>query len=60
MGGGEVWEEVDLSNWPTNWTAGDVIKISTRLTVNSIGEYYDYDTWSPFVELGFKEIEEFL
>ena len=26
-GGGEVWEEVDLSNWPTNWVEGDKVKI---------------------------------
>ena len=25
--GGEVWEEVDLSNFPTNWTSEDRIKI---------------------------------
>ena len=26
--GGEVWEEVDLLNWPTDWVSGDRIKIS--------------------------------
>ena len=34
---GEIWEEVNLSNWPTNWVVGDRIKISTKLyrSVNS-------------------------
>ena len=26
--GGEIWEEIDLNNWPTNWVIGDRIKIS--------------------------------
>lgn len=26
-GAGEVWEEVDLNNWPTDWAAGDKIRI---------------------------------
>ena len=30
-GGGEVWEEVDLTNFPTGWTTDDII----RFTVNS-------------------------
>ena len=25
-GGGEVWEEVDLNNWPTNWTYKEKVK----------------------------------
>lgn len=25
--GGEVWEEVDLNNFPANWTADDVVKV---------------------------------
>ena len=24
--GGEVWEEIDFNNWPTDWVAGDRIK----------------------------------
>ena len=30
---GEEWEEVDLSNWPTNWVSGDKIKIVTKTMV---------------------------
>ena len=26
---GDEWEEIDLNNWPHDWIAGDVIKIST-------------------------------
>lgn len=25
--GGEVWKEVDLNNWPTNWVSGDKVRI---------------------------------
>ena len=28
--GGEVWEEVNLSNWPTDWVAGDRIRIQFK------------------------------
>ena len=32
VGGGEVWEEVDLSNFPTDWKAYDRIKIQFAIT----------------------------
>ena len=28
VSGGETWEEVDLTNWPTNWVAGDRVKLA--------------------------------
>lgn len=34
-GGGEVWEEVDLNNWPTDWVAGDRIRIISNIQFNS-------------------------
>ena len=30
VGGGEVWEAVDLNNWPTDWVDGDRIKICIK------------------------------
>ena len=36
-GGGEVWEEVDLINYPTDWVKGDKIKIMFNINVNSSG-----------------------
>lgn len=27
---GEVWEEVDLNNWPTDWVVGDRVKVSFK------------------------------
>lgn len=30
-GGADVWEEVDLNNWPTDWVNGDRIKIMVSL-----------------------------
>ena len=29
---GEVWEEVDLNNWPTDWSTGDKVKIKFNIT----------------------------
>ena len=29
-GGGEVWEEVDLNNWPTDWVNGDRVRINSN------------------------------
>ena len=33
--GGEVWEEVTLSNFPTDWVAGDRIKVKFTITPNT-------------------------
>lgn len=33
--GGEVWEEVDLSNWPTDWVIGDRVKIFPQCILSS-------------------------
>lgn len=29
-GGGEVWEEVDLQNFPTDWQEGDLIRVNAK------------------------------
>ena len=51
--GGEVWEAVDLSNFPTDWVDGDRMKISFKAyiesTYTSVG--YNRDVNSPFIEL---------
>lgn len=41
ISGGEVWEEVDLSNFPKNWVAGDRVKIIFKQHINqsSVGEW---------------------
>lgn len=50
--GGEVWEEVNLSSFPSDWVVGDRVKITTRLNViddsgkPNVGQY-----WSPVIEL---------
>lgn len=33
--GGEVWEELDLSNFPRNWVNGDQVRITTKLLASS-------------------------
>ena len=35
VSGGEVWEEVDLSNFPTDWAAGDRVKFMTKIVINA-------------------------
>ena len=35
--GGEVWEEVDLNNWPTDWVAGDKLKVQPFKMTSSGG-----------------------
>ena len=35
ISGGEVWEEVDLNNWPTNWTNNERIKIQFDVRVRA-------------------------
>ena len=31
ISGGEVWEEVDMNNWPTDWVVGDRIKLTFKM-----------------------------
>ena len=33
--GGEVWEEVNLSNFPTNWVDGDIIRVQHRVDMTA-------------------------
>lgn len=33
--GGEVWEEVDLNNWPTDWVEGDRIRLTVHPLKNT-------------------------
>lgn len=32
---GEVWEEVDLTNWPTDWEVGDRVKLGIKKNVKA-------------------------
>lgn len=47
--GGEVWEEVDLSNWPTDWVEGDKVKITTKIRCSSDGTLL-LALWSSIIE----------
>lgn len=33
--GGEIWEEIDLNNWPTDWVTGDRVKIFPKCTLST-------------------------
>lgn len=33
--GGEIWEEIDLNNWPTDWVTGDRVKIFPQCTLST-------------------------
>ena len=49
-GGGEVWEEVDLNNWATDWKVGDRINITTKLNASPGGGVGNGGRWSPIIE----------
>ena len=34
VSGGEVWEEVNLSNFPSDWVAGDRVKFTHKIVLN--------------------------
>ena len=40
---GEVWEEVNLSNWPTDWVAGERIKIDFKTICVDANPYISTD-----------------
>ena len=40
ISGGEVWEEVDLSNFPSDWVIGDRIKIFFKLFPSTSSPYF--------------------
>ena len=48
--GGEVWEELNLSNFPRNWVDGDQVRITTRLYVSTSGSLIDTDGWSTVMQ----------
>lgn len=33
--GGEVWEEIDFNNFPTDWVAGDLVRMSVQIRPSS-------------------------
>ena len=47
---GEVWEEVDLNNWPRNWVEGDRIRILPGGGCNASGSLYTTSTFSVIFE----------
>ena len=49
ISGGEVWEAVDIANFPTNWAIDDEIKISSEVECNSDGSISSNSGWSPVI-----------
>ena len=49
VSGGEVWELVDINNWPTDWVAGDEIRLSTRIACLTGNLFKSLGKWSAFV-----------
>ena len=45
--GGEVWEEVDLNNWPTNWVNGERVKFSISTVTNLNGSASSWNSQIP-------------
>ena len=48
--GGEVWEEVDLNNWPTDWVDGDRIKSAVAVSLNNSNNLVARNTTPIFYE----------
>ena len=51
ISGGEVWEEVDLSNWPTDWAVGDRLKVNPKAICGKDGGLYELSNMPAVVEL---------
>ena len=49
VSGGEVWELVDINNWPTDWVAGDEIRFTTKIACLTNNSFQSLDMWSAFV-----------
>lgn len=49
--GGEVWEEVDLNTWPTDWAAGDRYKVSFKVQPTAATPYYTDGKPLPYIEV---------
>ena len=49
--GGEVWEEVDLNNFPKNWTNGDRIRVSFKLAVSSSASNWNSALSEPSISI---------
>ena len=54
ISGGEVWEEVNLSNFPTNWVDGDKIKIQFYPIKGELSSYPTNWTTAPSGTFTFK------
>ena len=50
ISGGEVWEELDLSNFPRNWVNGEQVRIATRLYVSASNSLIDGSYWSMVIQ----------
>ena len=47
--GGEVWELVDINNWPTDWVAGDEIRFTTKIACLTGNSLMSLGEWTAFV-----------
>lgn len=52
ISGGEVWEEVDLNNWPTDWVENDRLKIDFKIGLSSRSPFIiDSNVGSQIIEV---------
>ena len=49
VSGGEVWELVDINNWPTDWVAGDEIRFTTKIACLTGNSLMSLGEWTAFV-----------
>ena len=58
ISGGEVWEEVDLNNWPRDWVAGERIKIDFKVLASDSSPYVTtFDKASSIVEFSLLSVD---
>ena len=50
---GEVWEEVDLNNLPTDWNSEDKIRFTTGIKCTSSGTLTKGSNWSQIIQFNF-------
>ena len=46
---GEVWELIDVNNWPTDWVTGDEIRFTTKLASLTTGSLQSLGKWPAVV-----------
>ena len=69
--GGEVWEEINLNNWPKDWVVGDKLKLQIKLdmscgasswtsNLNALSEVIADNISSSIIEIELRDTESYI